>query len=299
MSQDQFNDRFGGSPAARAITDLVADDQGTYRPATAISGVPAQRRKPTSPTATGGVTIKRGDTLWAIAAQTLGDGNRWREIAAANGIRDPRALKVGQKIVIPGSEVDIPLPRANPRRQDMAARANRYGASEPGRGRGLMDQLGTFGPADTAPASISQPQFDERFGGVPAGDRPVVPSGMTPEQARASAAFDRNLPPEYPPRDYGSIPGGTPTAGYEPVPPGMTAGEFDQRFSEPGADVQDTLAESPEGRPSARPYARLPWDVGRRRDMEEIRARLDQLRARYGEPIYTSPGGAIVFQVGR
>lgn len=47
-------------------------------------------------------TVKQGDTLWAMAIKYLGNGNRWREIAKANKIMDPRSLRIGQKITIPG-----------------------------------------------------------------------------------------------------------------------------------------------------------------------------------------------------
>lgn len=46
-------------------------------------------------------SVASGDTLWAIAEQTLGDGSRWTEIAAANGIDDPRTLQAGASLVIP------------------------------------------------------------------------------------------------------------------------------------------------------------------------------------------------------
>lgn len=45
--------------------------------------------------------VKSGDTLYSIAAQQLGDKQRWREIAAANPGIKPDTLKVGQLIVIP------------------------------------------------------------------------------------------------------------------------------------------------------------------------------------------------------
>lgn len=45
--------------------------------------------------------VVAGDTLWDIAEQFLGDGNRWQEIATANGISDARRLQVGQSLVIP------------------------------------------------------------------------------------------------------------------------------------------------------------------------------------------------------
>lgn len=46
-------------------------------------------------------TIKQGDTLWDLATKHLGTGTRWREIANANGIINPRTLQIGQVITIP------------------------------------------------------------------------------------------------------------------------------------------------------------------------------------------------------
>lgn len=45
--------------------------------------------------------ITAGDTLFHIAERYLGDRNRWKEIADANHIADPKALKPGTKLVIP------------------------------------------------------------------------------------------------------------------------------------------------------------------------------------------------------
>jgi hypothetical protein len=50
-------------------------------------------------------TVKPGDTLWAIAKQTLGDGSRWREIYDANADvigDDPDLIYPGQVFRIPG-----------------------------------------------------------------------------------------------------------------------------------------------------------------------------------------------------
>jgi hypothetical protein len=74
----------------------------------AITAISAPAPKPAStavPGAAGAAprryTVKPGDTLWAIAQRTYGDGTKWTVIAAANGIRDPRALRVGQVLVLP------------------------------------------------------------------------------------------------------------------------------------------------------------------------------------------------------
>lgn len=42
-----------------------------------------------------------GDDLMSVAARELGDARRWREIADLNGIRDPRAVTVGQVLRLP------------------------------------------------------------------------------------------------------------------------------------------------------------------------------------------------------
>lgn len=46
--------------------------------------------------------VKKGDTLWALAARELGDGRRWKEIAKANGVKNPRLLQIGTRLTIPG-----------------------------------------------------------------------------------------------------------------------------------------------------------------------------------------------------
>ncbi len=49
----------------------------------------------------GTYTIRKGDTLWSIAQQVYGDGQRWQDIVNANPGLDPNKLRVGQKIVLP------------------------------------------------------------------------------------------------------------------------------------------------------------------------------------------------------
>jgi hypothetical protein len=45
--------------------------------------------------------VVQGDTLSAIALTEYGDAGRWREIATANGIANPRTLQPGTVLVIP------------------------------------------------------------------------------------------------------------------------------------------------------------------------------------------------------
>lgn len=52
--------------------------------------------------------VRKGDTLTKIAAATLGDGNKWKVLVDANPGLDPRRLKIGQVIRIPGG-VDLAM----------------------------------------------------------------------------------------------------------------------------------------------------------------------------------------------
>jgi len=45
--------------------------------------------------------VQSGDTLWAIAEQFYGDGNRYPEIAGASGIDNPDLIQPGQLLTIP------------------------------------------------------------------------------------------------------------------------------------------------------------------------------------------------------
>ena len=46
-------------------------------------------------------TVRQGDSLFKIAKKIYGDGQKYRQLAAYNGMIDPNALEVGQKLRIP------------------------------------------------------------------------------------------------------------------------------------------------------------------------------------------------------
>ena len=43
----------------------------------------------------------KGDSLWKIAEETYGDGERWTEIAKANKLRRPNLIQVGEELELP------------------------------------------------------------------------------------------------------------------------------------------------------------------------------------------------------
>lgn len=45
--------------------------------------------------------VKEGDSLWKIAAEQLGDGNRYKELAKINKLKDEDYLVVGAKLTLP------------------------------------------------------------------------------------------------------------------------------------------------------------------------------------------------------
>jgi len=48
------------------------------------------------------VSVKRGDSLWKLAQQTLGRGNRWLEILTVNPrIADPNQIRIGAQLNLP------------------------------------------------------------------------------------------------------------------------------------------------------------------------------------------------------
>ena len=57
-----------------------------------------------SPDTTKYRSVRDNDSLWAMSAAVYGDPGQWRVIAAANDIRNPRALHSGDRLVIPAIE---------------------------------------------------------------------------------------------------------------------------------------------------------------------------------------------------
>lgn len=87
--------RAGGSVV---ITQHVADERLTSTSAQKRRGATSVRGATRN-----SYTVKEGDTLSQIAARkdVYGDASKWKLIAKANKIRDPKNLKVGKELKIP------------------------------------------------------------------------------------------------------------------------------------------------------------------------------------------------------
>lgn len=78
-------------------------DAGAERSAQHVGSASPAHAAPlaTAPILTSTYTIRRNDTLMAIAAHRYGDASQWRVIARENPEADPRRLRVGQEIKLP------------------------------------------------------------------------------------------------------------------------------------------------------------------------------------------------------
>ena len=88
-------------PAARAAPDLPPP--AARKPIVNITPepAPAAPKAAEAPEAPESYVIQKDDTLWKIAARLYGNGQRWRDIAAANPGVDVTKLPVGKDLVIP------------------------------------------------------------------------------------------------------------------------------------------------------------------------------------------------------
>ncbi|MEV6767561.1 LysM peptidoglycan-binding domain-containing protein [Nocardia sp. NPDC051030] len=76
-------------------------DNPLAAPEEPVTQAAAVEDAPPPPPAAQTYTVEPGDTLWAIAERFYGDGNRYQQIADANGIPDPDSINAGQVLTIP------------------------------------------------------------------------------------------------------------------------------------------------------------------------------------------------------
>ena len=88
---------------AQATTTLAATSTPTAPPTPVATPSPTPTAVSTAAPIAQVYKVVRGDSLWKIAIQFYGDGQRWRDIYDANRdiIADPRLLRTGWELRIP------------------------------------------------------------------------------------------------------------------------------------------------------------------------------------------------------
>jgi nucleoid-associated protein YgaU len=102
-----------------AVTSAVAAPAQPVAPPVTVSPVQPKRIVPAAPVTTQHtVSVQRGDSLWKLAQQNLGSGNRWPELAAVNpGIVNPNQIRTG-------AQLNLPTTAASVRRSAKSSAAN-------------------------------------------------------------------------------------------------------------------------------------------------------------------------------
>jgi hypothetical protein len=85
------------SPTGTPLRAQISASMKEYRPV----DIQVKETRTSSPDVEKSYVVRRGETLSSIAAAVYRDPARWREIAAANLIQDPRALAPGTPLTIP------------------------------------------------------------------------------------------------------------------------------------------------------------------------------------------------------
>lgn len=100
-----------------------------------------------------------GESLWQLAQQYYGDGNRWREIAEFNGLSNASVLRVGQVIRIPNATASTgTVVSETPASQSASGSANadsQSGGSSTPSANGRVDSGGMAAPDPISLAGLS------------------------------------------------------------------------------------------------------------------------------------------------
>lgn len=159
---DDLGDREGDGEAAAADTTVIFGGASAMGQDSPVESSSAQSFLH---------VVRPGETLWELAEQYLGDGERWTELQDANPqVSDPAVLLVGSQLRIPAAAGTASLPAASPQAEQApvppapAAAASDDTVLMP---RPDMDQADAGSspfrvPKDTmdAPEPVEEPQED-------------------------------------------------------------------------------------------------------------------------------------------
>lgn len=104
-----------GPPIASTNTNLYDTPRSSIPPVAPLDNAPVPAlpavqqntgnvtlaAPPTTSLSSSSYTVQRGDTLWRIASNKYGSGQKWRDIVAANPGLSPEKMRVGQTINLP------------------------------------------------------------------------------------------------------------------------------------------------------------------------------------------------------
>lgn len=93
--------RFSPAGATTRATVKIAIVQTDARPKSSPPAPVGQNPTTRALPDLGAHVVREGDTLQALATDVYGDPNRWRALAAANGIDDPLRLRRGTVLALP------------------------------------------------------------------------------------------------------------------------------------------------------------------------------------------------------
>jgi LysM repeat protein len=180
-------------PAATAAPAAPPAGQASSSPAThRVSGALTTT---TPPDATAGrvYVVRRGDTLWGIAAAQLGDPLRWRAIYALNNGRpqpdgavltDPNDIWPGWTLILPADASPPPIATASPNGSPADPTDSR--ASVPARPPAPV--VNSSPAAPTPPATTASAATPPQSPSAPIDTRPAPPAHHQPETERAHAS---------------------------------------------------------------------------------------------------------------
>jgi nucleoid-associated protein YgaU len=94
------------TPQQSALTDVAPPPSPSHGPTTPVTVVPvtsdvASPADAAAPAAGQKYTVKKGDTLWSLAAKTYGNGTQYKKIESANPSIKNGRINVGQTITLP------------------------------------------------------------------------------------------------------------------------------------------------------------------------------------------------------
>jgi len=143
-------------------------------------------------------TVKAGEYLEDIALSQLGARGAWKKIVDANPGIDPKKLRVGQKLVIPGKSAPAPEPAPAPKPSGFGTQPSGFGTQPSGFGTqpsGFGAQPSGFG---AQPSSSFDKPSSSGFGSQPAGGSAYpAPVGTPPASPGSTPPSDNpfGLPP--------------------------------------------------------------------------------------------------------